>query len=501
MVVSPFGINEEGENLPNGNGSFNFEIPGVQNNNGENPFLRNQIKFVTKSTFEDGKNYNNVDFSAYKSQLPILCGPRKQIKRNNIDIKEFQDKSKRVFKEQKTSNLHGYPVLETSLAVQNFQQNNDNNKENTTVLRSKLKECDTGNIVEPFDLPIVDENYLKLFEKDTNVSTPCLDVLYTDDPLKLINSPLKLDDNNPHISKAVKQSKKTRINKLDRIPTRSNPKRKVRRDNCYCEIDEENIGTNTMSIYDYNYHSSDGGGSSSSNVNKYMTSKGHHSISDDAYHNNDTSSRQQLYDIATSMASLSNIGNSCYMNSVIYTLRFTPLFLHNLHHLIHDFSQIINKKECQTKLKSSSLGRNVSGLQGQNARSWSSKDLVSLGSSSSSSSSPAFDVTKTTQQIAIEKMHELFQNLSNNEMAESIEPYHSDLFLRAIQDVSPIFEGNQQQDAHEFLMCILDSVRETCQSLTKIVTEHPELIANGFVLLYFIIINACFFFFYKLISI
>lgn len=34
------------------------------------------------------------------------------------------------------------------------------------------------------------------------------------------------------------------------------------------------------------------------------------------------------------MGSLKNIGNSCYMNAVLYALRFTPTFLHYLHHLI-----------------------------------------------------------------------------------------------------------------------------------------------------------------------
>ena len=36
------------------------------------------------------------------------------------------------------------------------------------------------------------------------------------------------------------------------------------------------------------------------------------------------------------IASLSNLGNTCFLNSVLYTLRFTPGFLHSLHHLIND---------------------------------------------------------------------------------------------------------------------------------------------------------------------
>lgn len=236
--------------------------------------------------------------------------------------------------------------------------------------------------------------------------------------------------------------------------------------------------TKNMSKHDYNFTQADtvpiGG--------KQIPGRGYHTSPTDANFGADTAYRQQLQEMAASMGSLCNIGNSCYMNSVIYTLRYTPLFLHNLHHLVSDFAQIFNQKENQQKMKSASLGRNVNGLQSSNARSYSSKDLVSLSSSSSSSVSlPTLDIAKTTQQKASEKLHELFQCLSNNENAETTEPYQSDIFLKAIQDVNPIFEGNQQQDAHEFLMCILDSIRETCQSLRKNVIEHPEIIMQRYI--------------------
>lgn len=35
------------------------------------------------------------------------------------------------------------------------------------------------------------------------------------------------------------------------------------------------------------------------------------------------------------------------------------------------------------------------------------------------------------------------------------------------RDVNPIFEGNQQQDAHELLVCLLDNIRETFQLLVR----------------------------------
>lgn len=173
------------------------------------------------------------------------------------------------------------------------------------------------------------------------------------------------------------------------------------------------------------------------------------------------------------MATLCNIGNTCYLNSVVYTLRFAPKFLHNLHHLVNDLSNV-QRSIGKYRAKSSSLGRNVSGIHMENARSWSSKDLASLETSSC-------DIPRSNQQVATEKLHELYMHLHRNEINEVTEPFHADTFLHAIQEVSAIFEGNQQQDAHEFLMCVLDSIRETCQSLIKAVLECPDVISNGFV--------------------
>uniref|UniRef100_A0A8W7P0R0 USP domain-containing protein n=1 Tax=Anopheles coluzzii TaxID=1518534 RepID=A0A8W7P0R0_ANOCL len=64
---------------------------------------------------------------------------------------------------------------------------------------------------------------------------------------------------------------------------------------------------------------------------------------------------------------------------------------------------------------------------------------------------------KTNRQLVCETLHELYHSLARNEAADTIEPFHAGGLLQAVQRVSSTFEGNQQQDAHEFLMCILDS--------------------------------------------
>ena len=198
---------------------------------------------------------------------------------------------------------------------------------------------------------------------------------------------------------------------------------------------------------------------------------------------------------APTMGTLCNIGNTCYLNSVVYTLRFAPQFLHNLHHLLADLNAL-QQNIARARAKSSSLGRGISAVHMENARSWSSKDLASMeqyGSATVAGTSTAANVAshitnttaltqvtqKSSHQLLTEKLHELYQSLYRNEVNESTEPHHADTLLHAIQDVSSIFEGNQQQDAHEFLMCLLNSIRETSQTLIKAIAECPDVILNG----------------------
>lgn len=71
---------------------------------------------------------------------------------------------------------------------------------------------------------------------------------------------------------------------------------------------------------------------------------------------------------------------------------YAPRFLHNLHHLVSDLASV-EQKLGSIRLKSSSLGRSAAGLAASGARSWSSKDLLSLGQSDNSSGKSKIQVT------------------------------------------------------------------------------------------------------------
>lgn len=102
------------------------------------------------------------------------------------------------------------------------------------------------------------------------------------------------------------------------------------------------------------------------------------------------------------------------------------------------------------------MGRTNVSLTSSGNRSWSNKDLSGI-----------VDINKPRIQVATEKLHDLFRALRESESSDHNEPYQPDAFLQALRDVNPIFEGNQQQDAHELLVCLLDNIRETFQLLVR----------------------------------
>jgi len=82
------------------------------------------------------------------------------------------------------------------------------------------------------------------------------------------------------------------------------------------------------------------------------------------------------------------------------------------------------------------------------------------------------DPAKRKTLVLTERLHELLQTLHNAEQKGDLsEPFQADAFLQALREVNPLFQGNQQQDAHELLVCFLDYLREACQLVDKVQTK------------------------------
>lgn len=143
------------------------------------------------------------------------------------------------------------------------------------------------------------------------------------------------------------------------------------------------------------------------------------------------------------VATLLNLGNTCFLNSVLYTLRFTPGFAHLLHHLAVDLTE---KKLLSTGVTDRKIGFLSSGSPGLRT-----KSLTALTPYNHDDHS-AIDPTKRKTLVLTERLHELLQTLHTAEQKGDLsEPFQADAFLQALREVNPLFQGNQQQDAHELV--------------------------------------------------
>ena len=89
-------------------------------------------------------------------------------------------------------------------------------------------------------------------------------------------------------------------------------------------------------------------------VNCLGTMVNSYGVNDPFSHTLDRTSPEEngYSDSVTPIVPLVNLGNTCFLNSVLYTLRFAPSFLHKLHHLS------LAKPMCTVKVRSHSLFMN-----------------------------------------------------------------------------------------------------------------------------------------------
>ncbi|KAM9074167.1 LOW QUALITY PROTEIN: ubiquitin carboxyl-terminal hydrolase 1-like [Megaptera novaeangliae] len=140
---------------------------------------------------------------------------------------------------------------------------------------------------------------------------------------------------------------------------------------------------------------------------------------------------------------LNNLGNTCYLNSVLQVFYFCPGFKSGVKHLFN----IISRKKEALKDEASQKGKG----------------------NCKEDSSASYELICSLQSliISVEQLQASF--LLNPE------EYTDELATNTLRELNPMYEGYLQHDAQEVLQCILGNIQETCQLLKKEVKTVAEL--------------------------
>ncbi|XP_070579400.1 ubiquitin carboxyl-terminal hydrolase 1-like isoform X2 [Ptychodera flava] len=141
------------------------------------------------------------------------------------------------------------------------------------------------------------------------------------------------------------------------------------------------------------------------------------------------------------LTGLYNLGNTCYLNSVLQALRYCPEFSPGIIHLGSDIDKYCSK--CDEKSQ-------------ENDKSESGKDF------------PAhFHLVKRTKELLDSMMKFEDAYISKPELDQDVAVRPQDL-LETLRDLNPMFQGYMQHDAQELLRCLLSHVQDASQQLSKI---------------------------------
>ncbi|XP_036349886.2 LOW QUALITY PROTEIN: ubiquitin carboxyl-terminal hydrolase 1-like [Ochotona princeps] len=141
------------------------------------------------------------------------------------------------------------------------------------------------------------------------------------------------------------------------------------------------------------------------------------------------------------LVGLNNLGNTCYLNSILQVLYFCPGFKSGVNHL---FNIISRKKEA---LKDEANQRDKGNCKEDSLASY--ELICSLQSLI----------------ISVEQLQASF--LLNPEKYTDELATQPRRLLNTLRELSPMYEGYLQHDAQQVLQCILGNIQETCQLLKK----------------------------------
>lgn len=160
------------------------------------------------------------------------------------------------------------------------------------------------------------------------------------------------------------------------------------------------------------------------------------------------------------MGTLENIGNTCYMNAVLYSLRFIPAFPHMLHHFRENMLLLFDEIEVWDTVVENECARACATVElGLIINNW-----------------PEFAIAAMNEKRRmISNLHAIFTQMTKFETENDPTSLQATQFQNNVYMVNTTFVPGTQQDSHEFLMCLLDSIRECSDEYMNLMANHPEL--------------------------
>ncbi|XP_044157995.1 ubiquitin carboxyl-terminal hydrolase 1 [Bufo gargarizans] len=137
----------------------------------------------------------------------------------------------------------------------------------------------------------------------------------------------------------------------------------------------------------------------------------------------------------------SNLGNTCYLNSILQVLCYCPGFKSGVKQL----SEVISKR--RDKEDKEHAGENKESAK---------EDLPA-----------SYEVICNLSSLIHSTEHLQVNYLLNPENYDTELAAQPRRLLNTLRELNPMYEGYLQHDAQEVLQCILGNIQEACQSLTK----------------------------------